>query len=232
MKIALCLSGQPRFVDEGYSQLYEHLLSRYSVDCFVHTWWSDDMSNKNMNTMGMSNPMNRSYVFKPDTIDKIVKYYHPKKIIAEPQIHFDMIEDVEYHQPNKTISVQSFLYSLKIANSIKSLYEQEHGFIYDMVIRCRTDIKIKTLQIDSLGDMSSIYTDSAGDTNDFPNDQLAISSSTNMNYYSQLYDHLIQYKNEGHTIFVGEHLLRYHIKKSNIPLVFSPHIKNDIFKTT
>ena len=67
MKIALCLSGQPRFLEEGYSQLYNHLLSRYSIDCFVHTWWSSNMSGVNMTTLPMTNPQGRSYIFKPNT---------------------------------------------------------------------------------------------------------------------------------------------------------------------
>jgi len=46
-----------------------------------------------------------------------------------------------------------------------------------------------------------------------------------------LYDNLITYKNEGFKVFVGEHLLKYHMSKSNIKLCYTSSISNDIFKT-
>lgn len=231
MKIALCLSGQPRFVDEGYAQLYEHLLSKYSVDCFVHSWWSPDMANVNMNTMGMGNPNGRSYVFKPDTIERIKGYYNPVSSLFEPQKQFELIEDVYLQQPNKTTSVQSMWYSIKMSNQLKTEYEKTHNFKYDIVIRSRTDVIIRAMSLEKLTDPNCIYTDSVGANNDFPNDQLAVSDSASSDYYSSLYDNLLSYKEEGFTWFVGERLLKHHMSKSNIRLFYTPFISNDIFKT-
>jgi len=230
MKIALCLSGQPRFIDEGYDQLYTNLLSKYSVDVFVHCWWSPEMSNVNMNTMGMSNPDGRSYTFKPNTIETIKNYYNPISFLYEPQKKFKIIDDVDYKQPNKTISIQSMLYSIKKCNELKIKHENKNNFKYDIVIRSRTDIKIHKFILDKLFEKNCIYTDYVGQM-EFPNDQFAVSDSESSNYYASLYDNLITYKNEGFKVFVGEHLLKYHMSKSNIKLCYTSSISNDIFKT-
>jgi hypothetical protein len=230
MKIALCLSGQPRFIDEGYEQLYDNLLSKYSVDCFIHSWWSSKMANVNINTMEMANPSDRSYIFKQDTVECIQKYYNPISFIYEPQKQFEYIEDVDYKQPNKTISVQSMWYSIKKSNELKNKYENENNFKYNIVIRSRTDIKIHKFILDELVEKNCVYTDYVGKM-EFPNDQFAVSDSDSSNYYASLYDNLITYKNEGFKLFVGEHLLKYHMEKSNIKLCYTPLISNDIFKT-
>ena len=41
MKIALCLSGQPRCVKEGYEYYKKNLLDHYDVDVFCHVWDTD-----------------------------------------------------------------------------------------------------------------------------------------------------------------------------------------------
>ena len=75
-------------------------------------------------------------------------------------------------------------------------------------------------------DLSYIYTDTVG--NGFPNDQFAFSSSDNMDYYCSLYDRIDEYYNEGFRNFVGERLLKHHLKDSR--LLFTDTIKNDIIK--
>lgn len=230
MKIALCLSGQPRFLDEGYAHIYEHLLSKYSLDCFIHTWWSPDMGGRNINTTGMANPQGRSYIFPHNTLEKMSQYYSPKAFIHESQKSFNIIDGVCFQQPNKTSSVQSMWYSVKMANQLKSEYEKKNGFVYDIVIRSRTDVMIYKLVLDNLTESDCIYTDCVGAERDFPNDQLAVSTSHNMDYYASLYDNLISYRNEGFIEFVGERLLRHHIEKINIKLRYTTDIANDIYK--
>lgn len=231
MKIALCLSGQPRFIDQGYNQLYDKLLSKSSVDCFIHCWWSMDMANKNMNSMNMANPHNRSYIFKENTLELLQKYYNPISFLTEKHKNFELIDDVYYEQPNKTTSVQSMWYSIKMANQLKQQHEKLHNFKYDVVIRSRTDIILHKLCLEDLTETNCVYTDSVGKNKDFPNDQFCVSDSESSDYYSSLYDNLINYKNEGFTWFVGERLLKYHMSKSSITSKYTTSIINDIFKT-
>jgi hypothetical protein len=41
-KVALCLFGQPRFLEEGYTTLSKFIdgqRANYEIDVFVHVWW-------------------------------------------------------------------------------------------------------------------------------------------------------------------------------------------------
>jgi hypothetical protein len=38
MKIAVCISGQPRNYEQGYYELKKWFLDRYDCDVYFHTW--------------------------------------------------------------------------------------------------------------------------------------------------------------------------------------------------
>ena len=46
MKIALCFSGQPRFVNECSDLIINNAIQNYDVDVFAHLWYDDDLKNK------------------------------------------------------------------------------------------------------------------------------------------------------------------------------------------
>ena len=49
MKVALCLSGQPRVVEVGYQKLKATILDNNDVDIFIHTWFDpDNLSQKSV----------------------------------------------------------------------------------------------------------------------------------------------------------------------------------------
>jgi len=220
MRIAVCLSGQPRFLEKGYRQIFENIISKNdNVDFFIHTWWDNDLS-----AIGS----NREYTYKSNSLELIMEYYKPILMLNEPQIIFNTYNDVDY-ETIKHISPYSMFYSVKVANDLKSFYEKKNKFKYDVVIRCRFDVLIERFDIDlSDIDLSYIYTDSVGDEDaGFPNDQLAVSNSKNMDYYCSLYDKIDDYYNEGFKNFVGERLLKYHLK--NHKPIFTNKLKNTIF---
>lgn len=231
MKIAVCLSGQPRFIERGYHQIYDNIISKYeNVDFFVHTWWSDDM-NKDQFVKGNDGyklddfGKLRQYTYPLDTLELIMKYYRPKLILNEPQIKFEQHENVNYETINP-LSLYSMYYSVKTSNSLKKFYENKNNFVYDIVIRARFDILFEKFDIDFNDiDLSYIYTHTVG--LDHPNDQFAISNSENMDYYSSLFDKIDDYYKEGFDRFVGERLLKYHLKNK---LHISEKIKNNIIK--
>jgi len=85
MKIALCLSGQPRFVEKAFPNIYENLIRGYDVDVFVHSWIDED----------------KSYQFRNDGIwrnvtqdvninSKILDLYKPKKFLFEKPKTFNV----------------------------------------------------------------------------------------------------------------------------------------------
>jgi hypothetical protein len=191
MKIAICLSGQPRYLEDGILQIYQNITSKYKdVDFFVHTWWNDEMAGK---PMQLSTKLNygRSYTWDKDTINKIKFVYNPKLMTYESQKDFNIYPDVNYELCSP-ISPYSMFYSIREANNLKSKWENDNNFKYDLVIRCRFDIEFKKFNLDlDVIDNNKMYIYSMG--NGFPNDQFAISSSNNMDYYSNLYDNLEVY---------------------------------------
>jgi hypothetical protein len=220
MKIAICLSGQPRFLEKGYINISNKILSSNNdFDFFIHTWWSSDLINQKSN---------RNYTFEDNSIEMITNLYKPKGFINQPQKMFNIKQDVDYETLNP-ISPYSMFYSIKIANYLKSFFENENNFKYDLVIRCRFDILLENINLnfDKIND-NEIYLDTVG--SGFPNDQFAISNSKTMDYYCSLYDNLELYYKEGVRNFVGERILRYHLEKGNIKMIFSDKVKNNIIK--
>lgn len=230
MKIAVCLSGKPRFLEKGYHQIFENIISKNdNVDFFIHTWWDKNNSEEfvkgyngdKLDDLGRV----RRCVYPDNTLEMIVKYYNPKNMITDQQIYFDTPEDVNYESVNPQ-SLYSMLYSIKISNDLKKKYEIEKGFEYDVVIRSRFDIIFHRLDFDlSSIDYSMVYTDEVGVG--FSNDQFAISNSVGMDYYSSLFDMLDVYYKNGFKGFIGERLVTHHLGDR---LYLSENIKNNIIK--
>lgn len=207
MKIAICLSGQPRWIDVGLGNLLS-VFSNYDCDYFVHTWWDNNLSRKKTYLSS-----NRAFVWEENTLDKIVKILHPKILMHETPKTFEIFNDVDYEtkDPNST---HSMFYSIMMSNRLKKLFELSNNFEYDLVVRCRFDIEFYNFGLDLQNlNRDKIYMSHVGI--DFPNDHFAISSSKNMDYYSNLFDCLGQYREEGFNQFVGERLLRYHLEKKS-----------------
>ena len=213
MKIALCFSGQPRYLKECYPAIYKNLLEKYSPDVFVHTWWDESMPNKKMD-LPSSLSYNRTYFWEEDSIDIIKNFYSPKVLFHEKQIEFETYSNVDY-MLSRPSNVHSMFYSLEQSNKIKTDYEKENKFIYDAVIRCRLDTVFPVFDID-------FYNIDLGYINCFVmghgvlNDQFAISTSKNMNKYSTVYSSLDEYQKSGFTKFIGEELLTHHLNTNGL----------------
>lgn len=213
MKIALCFSGQPRYLKESYEGIYDNILNKYSPDVFVHTWWDDSMPNQKMNLSSLIS-YGREYYWEENTIGLIQQYYSPKEFFYEPQIQFQKYNNVDYEMCNP-FNIHSMFYSLEKSNEIKKNYEIKNKFLYDAVIRCRFDTKFIKFEIDFF-DINLNYVNLYDMGNGYPNDQFAISTSENMNIYSSVYRNLDKYQKSGHTGFVGERLLKHHLEMNNL----------------
>lgn len=65
MRIALCLSGQPRCFEQGFIFHYHNIIKNNNVDVFCHVWDFDGVA-------------------------KLNELYQPKKIIVEKMIEPDL----------------------------------------------------------------------------------------------------------------------------------------------
>ena len=153
MKVALCLSGQPRVVDVGYHKLSQAILHHDDVDVFIHTWFDPE----NLSTNSVI-PGRESHSLDPQAIDKLVSYYNPKKIYVEkpkswkrnygfPDKCFthgwtwgpEVAGGIEVAKEYCINTTHSMFYSMMMANLIKEQYSSETGVEYDLVIRNRID---------------------------------------------------------------------------------------------
>jgi hypothetical protein len=189
MKIALCLSGQARCVKQGYEFVKKNLLDGNDVTVFCHVWES------------------------PEVID--IELYKPEALMIEKPLTNDLSKytNVPPPQPNWKVkdparAAWNLMYSLKVANELKNVYEEEHNMKFDWVIRSRYDFALNTPIPFAELDNTKLYVPNCRMTpaRDFGNDQFAFSSSENMDKYADGFNHIEKHYDNG-TIMIGEEMM-------------------------
>jgi hypothetical protein len=189
MKIALCLSGQARCVKQGYEFVKKNLLDGNDVTVFCHVWES------------------------PEIID--IELYKPEALMIEKPLTNDLSKytNVPPPQPNWKVkdparAAWNLMYSLKGANELKNVYEEEHNMKFDWVIRSRYDFALNTPIPFAELDNTKLYVPNCRMTpaRDFGNDQFAFSSSENMDKYADGFNHIEKHYDNG-TIMIGEEIM-------------------------
>jgi hypothetical protein len=120
-KTAICLSGELRSIDKTFPLIEKNILSRFSdYDIFYFTWTDD-----------------------PD-LDKLrvlIKTGRVKDLDLKARMSFN--EDEYFPKKPLKTNYQNIirqLYCLKQVNDLKSQYEDENNFKYDIVVRIRPDL--------------------------------------------------------------------------------------------
>lgn len=193
MKIALCLSGQPRGLVKAHSYVKRNLLDKYDVDVFCHTW-----SNEN----------------------DISKLYSPISIKEDPPSLLQVSEHYKTRDPinHPARNTFCFFYSIMEADKLR----RNSGKNYDVVIRSRYDYAIARSIDFSQFDMSSIWVPMVKipmPTGFLCTDQFAFSNIENMEAYSNVYPSIDDYYNSGIPIN-GEDLLSHHIRNNKISVSY------------
>jgi hypothetical protein len=189
MKIALCLSGQARCVKQGYEFVKKNLLDGNDVTVFCHVWES------------------------PEVVD--IEFYKPEALMIEKPLTNDLSKytNVPPPQPNWKVkdparAAWNLMYSLKVANELKNVYEDENNMKFDWVIRSRYDFALNTPIPFAELDSTKLYVPNCRMTpaRDFGNDQFAFSSSENMDKYADGFNHIEKHYDNG-TIMIGEEMM-------------------------
>ena len=225
MKVALCLSGQPRCLDECFDSLNEYIIKPLNCDVFLHFWNSsflpfDDRTAKILYGTDFVPQWKR---FDDEYALKYLAALKPKRFIVEHQRMMDIDEFMRSCNPaNSRMQAKSFtnvlsmFHSIYMSNMCRVEWQQMHGFKYDAVIRCRADLKFfKTPELLSLDKVSLLNEDGYGGLND----QFAFSDDGNMNTYSICVDNIPRLFREG-TNFHPETILRDHLKLYNTGINF------------
>ena len=90
MKLALCFSGQPRFVEECSSLILKNVIQDYDVDVFAHLWMDEELQNKPYKYGGDGGWEHQRIKSNADEIFRDI--YHPVSIVTESSRTFKDFE--------------------------------------------------------------------------------------------------------------------------------------------
>lgn len=145
MRIAFCFSGQLRNVESTYYQSHKPNIidanQHHQIDFFTHGWFDNQTvgsvhyaANHIPNSVIACDPISQN------VIEQIYDLYNPIRIELQRPQKFD---ERNYSQRKLLDAVPqnglSRLYSIYRAVKLKSEYEEEHNFIYDIVVCTRFD---------------------------------------------------------------------------------------------
>ena len=132
MRVALCLSGMPRSFKRCADSLFKNFIDIHTPDIFISTWKSELVDDAFPET---------------DTVEELLDIYNPIKFDVEI---FNQRRQATFESnPFKGLSDQGgrsvgrmlpMFYKIYLADLHRFVYEKEHQFTYDVVVRCRMDL--------------------------------------------------------------------------------------------
>jgi len=147
MKIALCISGQPRNLDQCFPHFKKAFLDNKNiqVDVFAHIWWDEEYEGKTYMWHSTAK------FEKEDLGKKFLQMFQPKSYKIEKQRQFDLSfckqhnmswldpslpqKQLDIFTPGALFCVMSQSYSIWQSDILRQSSEEE----YDLVVRARTD---------------------------------------------------------------------------------------------
>lgn len=202
MKVALCLSGQPRCYRDSFPFIYKNIIEPNNADVFFHTWF--DKTDRYMEKIHMDRGACEA---NENTIEELLILYKPKDYLVEKQREFNKpmlqvnpsrLENIlklnahrkfDEDQTKKHIIKQhvSMFYSIFKSNELKENYANQNGIVYDVVVRLRFDcIPLVPMQFDSF-DPDFLYYHDMGHPDLIISDWINFGSNLIMNVYSSIY---------------------------------------------
>ena len=142
MRVALCISGQPRTWEKCYQNWIDNIMPGVEKDIFFHLWDYNSLPSI-INTIPGA-PENYNKTISDDEKTAIVNVLQPKKYKFDnkeiPSRSDDPSFINEFVQTPLGWWCRSQYYSLWYAAQLKRQYELENNFEYDVVFRMRTDL--------------------------------------------------------------------------------------------
>jgi hypothetical protein len=178
MKVALCISGQPRFYESGYAYIKQYLLDTLNPDVFLHMWFDIKKVGQPYSCASWNNGC--SDIVKANTVERMVEIYNPKDYIFEPEKFYDdnLIRNYDSHKGVQSAFITfSQFYSIMMCNELRKQYEFINKFEYDWVIKIRPDWAIESyLQLSSINSDVIYVPNNCPDPN-YITDQFAFGNS-------------------------------------------------------
>ena len=202
MRVAICISGQLREFDETFPSLRRFILERFQCDVFVSTW----------NDIGLAAVPTGD---PQGILDRARELYKPVKMDVESWSTVrkgwgDLSFFEQRKRPDSNVEgVLAMWYKIARANQLKIEAERSGGFIYDVVIRSRSDVHyFESPEVDRTSRNYLHLGDHYG-YGGLP-DQFAFGRSSLMDLYADLFRHLAEYVKQGCPVH-PETLLRWHM---------------------
>lgn len=230
MRVALCFSGQLRNIESTYTHWYKPNVldanEEHQIDVFVHSWFDNHTigkvhyaANKVPNSVVASEPV------PANVIQRIYDLYNPVEMILERPRTFD---EKNYNERKLPDAVPAHglprLYSIAKSIELKSAYETEHNFTYDVVACARFDFTFKQPFNFNLVTSHGIY--HPGYSPHGFNVCYAMGTSRSMDAYAGLYQHVDLVYNTGIT-WCDELLALRYIEMCKLP-VYDFNVLNGI----
>ena len=203
-KIALCFSGQPRFIEDGFPYILKNLIQNNEILVFAHLWHGSDITNKAYKFGGNGTWQNQR--IRVNAVEQFRNLYNPVELLVEEPRNFknssiDFAESINRYYPgsisnplepdfrNRTINnMLSAFYSMSEVSKLKKKYEHSNDLIFDWVVRCRTDSQIQTkIKFEKFNPNFINYSGNQNQPDGMVNDWLNFGSSKNMDVFMNQY---------------------------------------------
>ena len=202
MNIAVCFSGQLRSIELTYKNIIKFLNNNFDeYKIFAHI-----PENKKINKKFDEYFKNSEYMVERDP--RIRKTNLKDSQVQSIKSKFKSLKKAK-------IAYMHQLYGIFKSNELKREYETKNNLLFDWVLRCRSDLMFYDSNLD-LTQMNNKYLY----TPDFHswggiNDRFIISSSKNMDIFSDLYNYILQNEIDGSN---AESILKNYLDIKNIEL--------------
>lgn len=197
MKIAVCISGQPRAYAQGYEYMKRNLLDKYDCDIFIHSW---------------HNKVYRSL--------DVVELYNPVDFLVENTLSKSFYDSKFTNTPNAAgwppHATVSMFYSMFQSLFLKTKHELLFNK-YDWVVKTRFDYAINGVIPFEQLDKTKLYIPNCRMTpmRDFGNDQFAFGSNMVMTDYMSTYLYMNEYYEAG-CAMIGEDMMSANLHRHGL----------------
>ena len=209
MKVALCFSGQPRYLDQTHRYWRGSIIDRYNPDIFVHTWQDPTDSNRNQWIR-----------------HTVLSLYNPKSFAFETAPQFDVSSFRDRIWPHRILPAAQFSQFTGVQRSqqLRQQWEKANSFVYDVVVRARFDWYLAHVDFEINRFINTARTPTL-DGHQFQfrgqqltgiSDQFAYGSSDLMTVYGDMVDNIHNLYHNETVDFCGELFLKAHLAYHNI----------------
>lgn len=230
MKVAVCVSGLMRTFQICYESLFRNIVIPNQADVFISTWSILGTGTYKVPGQpwiaiaGAEQPLNVDIV--NHLYGSHLKGFHIEDWQPMQNRFYQELEESCRRSPSKVVHTEnmksitrrliSMHYKIQEANRMSKEYEEKNGFVYDVVIRARPDIRhekmlrmenYKVIWPNVFSDLSHNY--------GYVCDQFAFGTRNVMDIYSSIYSKIFEYNN-WLAVYNAENMMKHHLQTNGL----------------